>query len=209
MTREYANEPMDEASLPAVPFVLFEDWYGAAAKTEPWKGSAMVLSTVGLEGGPTSRVVLLRGVDADGFCFFTNYQSRKGRDLAETPGCSLVFWWPSQVRQVRVEGVANKLPVSISDAYFAARSLESRIGAWASPQSQPIRNRRELEDSVAEMTESFDGNDVPRPPQWGGFLVVPHRFEFWQGGRARLHDRFCYAREHAGSPAWTLTRLAP
>lgn len=209
MTSEFSQERLRRVALPPDPLALFADWLEAAGQTEPWGGVAMVLSTVGREGCPSSRVVLLRGVDDGCFRFFTNHESRKGIELDANPACSLVFWWPAQVRQVRVEGAAARLPSAVSDAYFASRSRASRIGAWASPQSAVIGSRAALEVLVSEADVRFAGGEVPRPPSWGGYGVVPRRIEFWQGGEARLHDRFCYARTVEGGNAWGIARLAP
>ncbi len=209
MTSEFSRERLHRHTLPPDPLVLFADWLEAAGGTEPWGGGTMVLSTVNAAGCPSSRVVLLRGVDAGGFRFFTNYKSRKGCELDGHPACSLVFWWPTQVRQVRIEGEAQRLPASVSDAYYASRPRASRLGAWASPQSAVIDSRRELEVRVSQAEADFAGREVPRPPHWGGYVVVPQRIEFWQGGEARLHDRFCYSRTDGGAAAWVVTRLAP
>ncbi len=209
MTSEFSRERLRRDTLPPDPFDLFAVWREAAGQAEPWGGAAMVLSTVSREGRPSSRVVLLRGVDGGGFQFFTNYESRKGGELDFNPACSLVFWWPSQVRQVRVEGMAARLTDAVSDAYYASRSRASRIGAWASPQSSVIDSRAALESLVSEAAVRFADGDVARPPHWGGYGVVPRRIEFWQGGEARLHDRFCYAKTDDGGDAWVITRLAP
>lgn len=209
MTVEYSPQRLRRDALPPDPLALFAVWREGAGQTEPWGGAAMVLSTVSHEGLPSSRVVLLRGVDGGGFQFFTNHESRKGGELDVNPACSLVFWWPSQVRQVRVDGVASRLPAAASDAYFSSRSRASRIGAWASPQSKVIDSRAELESLFLAAEVRFTDRDVPRPPYWGGYRVVPRRIEFWQGGEARLHDRFCYTRAGDGGNAWIITRLAP
>lgn len=206
MEHEYLPQRLRRHALPPDPFALFSDWRELAAGTEPWRGSAMVLSTVGADGGPSSRVVLLRGVADGTFRFFTNYDSRKGAELAGSPACSLVFWWPSQVRQVRIEGLASRLPDAVSDDYFAKRPRTSRIGAWASPQSTVINSRAALAERVRETETRFADAEVPRPPNWGGYGITPRQIEFWQGGEARLHDRFHYTRS---ATAWTITRLAP
>ncbi len=209
MTVEFVDEPIDVDALPSDPMVLFRDWHGRASATEPWHGNAMTLATSDGAGWPSARIVLLRGVDAEGFHFFTNYRSRKGRDLEGRPACALVFWWPTQVRQVRIEGTTEHLPEADSDAYFATRSRESQLGAWASPQSQSIASREELAERLARAEARFCGQPVPRPAEWGGFRVRPVRMEFWQGGAARLHDRLCYTRLPDASADWCLVRLAP
>lgn len=209
MQREFTGERLRRDALPADPFALFAEWRELAAGAEPWRGSPMVLSTVAADGCPSSRVVLLRGVADGAFQFFTNYDSRKGGELAGNPACSVVFWWPSQVRQVRIEGLAVCLPDAVSDAYFASRSRASQIGAWASPQSAEIDSRAALAAHVEAMETRFADTDVPRPPTWGGYGVIPRKIEFWQGGEARLHDRFRYTRRDDGKPTWHITRLAP
>jgi len=195
--------------LPAAPFDLFADWFAAAREAEPWGGAAMVLSTVGSDGCPSSRVVLLRGVADGTFRFFSNYSSRKGNELDAHPACALVFWWPTQVRQVRVEGLALRLPAADSDAYFASRPHANQLGAWASPQSAAISSRSDLEEGLHAAETRFSGGDIPRPPHWGGYKVIPRRIEFWQGGEGRLHDRFVYRRDGDSIQTWTLSRLAP
>ncbi len=209
MTSEYTQQRLRRHTLPADPFKLFDDWREPAGEHEPWHGAAMVLSTVGADGFPSSRVVLLRGVAEGAFRFFTNYESRKGIELAGHPACSLVFWWPSLVRQVRIEGRAARLPDAVSDAYFASRPRTSRIGAWASPQSSVIDSRSSLAARVLETEARFADAEVPRPPNWGGYGVTPRQIEFWQGGEARLHDRFRYTRTDGAADAWLITRLAP
>jgi len=206
LTSEYSPQRLRRHTLPADPFVLFADWRESAGQTEPWHGAAMVLSTVGADGFPSSRVVLLRGIAEGTFRFFTNYDSRKGGELAANPACALVFWWPALVRQVRIEGRAARLPETVSDAYFASRPRSSQIGAWASPQSAAIDSRAALADRVLETETRFADAEVPRPPNWGGYGITPEIIEFWQGGEARLHDRFRYTREN---DAWTIIRLAP
>ncbi len=206
-TPQHSNESLSEERLPADPMVLFAGWRVASATTEPWDGCAMTLATVGNDGQPSARVVLLRGVDSLGFHFFTHYESRKGCDLTANARCALVFWWPTQVRQVRVEGEAARLPASVSDAYFATRPPQSRIGAWASPQSREIDSRCALESRVSAFAAQFSGREIHRPAYWGGYAVTPRRIEFWQGGKARLHDRFLYTLTVDG--AWSHARLAP
>ncbi len=209
MSGEFSGERLRRAVLPSDPMELFDTWFAAAALREPWGGQAVVLATAGSDGMPSARVVLMRGADALGFRFYTRYTSRKGMELAGSPKAALVFWWPSQVRQVRVEGTVRRLDAAASDAYFAARPRESRIGAWGSPQSKPIESRRELEQRVKAVADGFEGRDVPRPPEWGGYIVRPQQIEFWQGGEARLHDRFLYTRTGVAGSGWTISRLAP
>ena len=176
----------------------------ASADPEP---TAMTLATVGEGGRVSARIVLLKGVDARGFRFFTNYESRKARELGENPKAALVFYWPEQERQVCVAGTAERLPRAESEVYFRSRPKGSRLAAWASNQSTPVVNRAELEQRWAELKRQYPGEEVPMPPHWGGFVISPERVEFWQGGAHRLHDRFLYCR--SGDGAWAIEQLQP
>jgi pyridoxamine 5'-phosphate oxidase len=169
--------------------------------------NAMTLATVDKQGQPSARMVLLKGVDERGFIFFTNYQSRKGRELAENPHASLVFYWPELERQVCVAGTVGKAPSAESDAYFRSRPRGSRLAAWASDQSEIVPDRATLEKRWAEFEGKFPGAEVPRPPQWGGYVLTPQRLEFWQGRPNRLHDRFVYTRQ--ADQSWRVERLSP
>ena len=204
MPRRPDMPPFSEADLTADPFELFAAWFELARAGAPL-AEAICLATVDAAGLPDARMVLLKGFGPDGFRFFTNEGSAKGTQLADNPAAALVLYWRELDRQIRVRGRVERLPVADSDAYFETRPRESRIGAWASPQSAPIADREELDRRVAEVEERF-GADVPRPDFWGGYLVVPETIEFWQGQVGRLHDRFVYRREGEG---WSVGRLAP
>lgn len=189
------------------PIELFQEWLAAAYQTEPREPEAMALSTATRDGRPSVRMVLLKTVDERGFTFFTNLESRKGGELAQNPQAAACFHWKSHGRQVRIEGRVEAVDAPIVDAYFKSRHYLSRLGAWASRQSRPLASRAELEGRVREFEEKFaNQEDVPRPPHWGGFRIVPATIEFWQEGLGRLHDRFLYTRDGAG---WTMTRLNP
>lgn len=188
------------------PFALFEAWMADATRTEPNDPNAVALATVDDSGAPAVRMVLLKGVDHGGFVFYTNLGSRKARSLARNPRAALCFHWKSLRRQVRVEGDVAAVSDAEADAYFASRPREARVGAWASRQSDVLSGRAELLDRLAAQMERFEGSDVPRPPHWGGFRLVPHRVEFWLDQPHRLHDRLELLRDGAG---WTRRRLYP
>ncbi|MDQ3865245.1 MAG: pyridoxamine 5'-phosphate oxidase [Actinomycetota bacterium] len=195
-----------EADVRADPLRQFEVWFADAGAAGVRLPEAMVLATATAQGLPSARMVLLKGVDGGGFVFFTNYESRKGRELGENPFAALVFYWDALGRQVRVEGNVERIADTESDSYFRTRPLASRIGAWASPQSETIESREALERLVAEVEARFPGGEVPRPPLWGGFRLVPDALEFWQHRESRLHDRIRYERRGA---EWVIERLAP
>lgn len=188
------------------PFNLFDEWFEGAKSSEPFDPDAACLATATENGKPSARMVLVRKVDSRGFVFYTNEHSRKGRELIEGGFAALCYHWKSMERQVRVEGAVLKLDNAESDLYHAARPRESRISAWASQQSQPLESRAVFLERVAQITAHYEGKDVPRPPHWGGFRIVPERIEFWQAGESRMHDRFVFTREKAG---WSIQRLYP
>ena len=198
--------PLQRSAFAHDPIEQFRDWYERAERQLPL-ADAMTLATVDADGAPDARMVLLKGFGAEGFQFFTNLSSAKAKQLEATPRAALVLYWRELDRQVRVRGPVERLPAAASDEYFASRPREAQIGAWASPQSESLPNRAELDASVAEVRERFsDVEMIPRPPFWGGYALRPEEIEFWQGQAARLHDRFLYTREGEG---WRLERLAP
>jgi pyridoxamine 5'-phosphate oxidase len=205
---EYDSATLSEADVDPDPLAQFARWLDEAEAAGVYQPNAMVISTIDAEGRPSSRTVLLRGLHADGFEFFTDYDSRKGRALAANPRVSLVFPWYAQQRQVLVEGTATRTTAAISDAYFDSRPRGSQIAARASDQSRPISGRAELEARVAALEKEYpEETPVPRPDNWGGFRVQPNRIEFWQGRVSRLHDRIHYSRLADGG--WELERLQP
>jgi pyridoxamine 5'-phosphate oxidase len=230
LRREYNLTGLRRKDLAADPMVQFARWFdqatGARASgrlrkffinlyksilmvrgTEPMDVNAMMLATADKEGRPSARVVLLKGVDERGFVFHTNYDSRKSRELAENPQAALVFYWSDQERQVCVAGEVSKLPAAESDAYFKTRPRGSQFGAWVSNQSSVIPDRAALEKKWQELEAKFAGKEVPRPANWGGYVLRPNRIEFWQGRPNRLHDRFRYTKR--GDGTWEIERLSP
>jgi pyridoxamine 5'-phosphate oxidase len=199
---------LDREDLLDDPFALFQRWLDDAASANVPLPNAMAVATAGADGRPSVRHVLLRGID-HGFVFYTNLESRKGRQLAENPRAGLVFLWKELDRQVCVTGDVEQVDAEQADAYFASRPRDARIGAWASPQSAVLNDRAELDSRVAEAEGRFGGRDVPRPASWGGFRVIPDAVEFWQGRTHRLHDRFRYARDSQSPTGWRVERLAP
>ena len=197
---------VSQETLGPDPLAVFETWYAEARVLDPRFADAMTLATATLDGSPSARTVLYKGLTDGGVCFVTNYGSSKGHDLAQNSRAALVFFWASLNRQVRFEGRAEATSAAWSDQYFAARARSSQIGAWASAQSQVIASRAELEARIAEAEARFQGQPVPRPAFWGGFRLVPERVEFWLGQDARLHDRYSYEASPGG---WSVKRLSP
>ncbi|MBN3569405.1 pyridoxamine 5'-phosphate oxidase [Burkholderia cenocepacia] len=204
----YSRASLDEADAAPDPFAQFDRWFKEALAAQLPEPNTMTLATVGADGRPSARIVLIKGVDERGFVFFTNYESRKGHDLAVHPQAALLFYWIELERQVRIEGRIEKTSEEESDRYFASRPLGSRIGAWASEQSAVIDSRATLEAREKAVSERY-GDNPPRPPHWGGYRLVPDSIEFWQGRPSRLHDRLLYTRDAAAASGWTISRLSP
>ncbi|HWK60485.1 MAG TPA: pyridoxamine 5'-phosphate oxidase [Eoetvoesiella sp.] len=204
LRKKYEKDVLLESSLAATPLEQFSKWFDEAMQANVPEPNAMTLATVDGNGRPSARIVLLKGLDERGVVFFTNYESHKGQDLAANPHASLLFFWQPMERQVRIEGIVEKTSGAESDAYYDSRPLGSRIGAWASPQSQPI-TREDLEKRNQEFTASL-GQAPSRPPHWGGYRLKPDYVEFWQGRPSRLHDRLAYTLDGG---QWKLSRLAP
>lgn len=207
MRREYTRAPLRRRDLLANPIDQFNAWLNEAIAARVPEPNAMTLATIAADGGVSSRIVLLKELDQTGFVFFTHYQSRKACEIAAHARVALTFVWLKLGKQVRVRGVAKKISRAASAAYFAQRPRRSQIAAWASRQSSPLASREELEAAYAACEARFAGQEIPCPPWWGGYRVVPDEFEFWQGRRDRLHDRFVYKRGRGSH--WTITRLAP
>lgn len=204
--KDYSLKSLDINDIKNNPFEQFSEWFQEAVEAKVLEVNAMTLSTLGKDGFPNGRIVLLKDVDY-GFVFFTNYSSEKGIELSINPKASLTFFWPELERQVRITGNVEKVSEQLSDEYFFSRPLGSQIGAWASPQSQRISSREVLNEKLAEVEGRFQHEKITRPPHWGGYRVLPQKLEFWQGRSSRLHDRIAYQKSESGS--WTIIRLAP
>jgi pyridoxamine 5'-phosphate oxidase len=202
--KDYTKSMIDPSTFPDNPVEQFRTWLGEAIASQVNEPTAMVLSTVS-KNKPSSRVVLLKEIVDSGFVFYTNYESEKGREIAENPNVCLNFFWAELERQVRIEGIAAKVSRAVSEKYFKSRPKESQIGAWASPQSQVIESRKEIEENVKKFAERFK-NGIELPPNWGGYVVEPNYLEFWQGGASRLHDRVIFEKQN---DLWKKKRLAP
>jgi len=205
--KDYRLQTLHEKDVHADPIKQFEIWWHQATESGIDEANAMTLATCTLFGKPSARIVLLKGISDNGFVFFSNYNSHKGKQIHDNPFASLVFFWKELERQVRIEGEIKKISESESDDYFSSRPLESRIGAWISPQSEVIKSREVLEQNVADYTSRFESQNIPRPPHWGGYIVNPNLIEFWQGRPGRLHDRLQYTINEKAS--WKIERLAP
>ena len=209
LRNEYENAGIDVADAGECPINQFQIWIEQAINANVYDPNAMTLSAVDSAGWPSSRVVLLKGLDKRGFVFYTNYESDKAKSLESTGRATLTFLWGDLHRQVRVVGEVSRTEESLSDEYFASRPRGSQIGAWASLQSREVSSRADLERTWAEYESKFAGSDVPRPPHWGGYRIAPLRIEFWQGRRNRMHDRIVYTRDSTTAEAWRICRLQP
>ena len=205
--KDYRLEALDEDIAGNDPLAFFQTWFKEAEKARITEINAMTLATVDAKSMPHARTVLLKGLDGEGFVFFTNYDSAKGQEISANPHAALVFFWKELERQVRIEGYIEKLLPEESDNYFKSRPESSRIGAWASPQSRKIADRNILDLNYAKYEEEFSNIDIPRPPHWGGYRIMPHHIEFWQGRTSRMHDRILFTKNATGS--WDKSRLAP
>jgi len=206
LRREYLSLPLNEISVADDPIAQFNNWFAQALRAEQPDPEAMTLSTVNSHGGVSARIVLLKNLDERGFVFFTNYNSRKSHELTDNPYAALTFYWFSLNRQIRIEGIAEKVSSQESEDYFQTRPRASQLGAWASPQSEEIDGRHVIDQLFAEAEQRFKDRAVPSPPFWGGFRVKPLRIEFWQGRESRLHDRILYS---LSDGVWRISRLAP
>lgn len=204
---DYSKSKLDIQTVDKDPLIQFGKWFKQALEAKALEPNAMNLATLSEKGTPTSRIVLLKGIEKSQFVFYTNYQSQKGRELELNPACALNFFWPELERQIRIEGVVRRVSANESDEYFQSRPRESQVGAWASPQSTMIENREILEERAKQIEVKYEGLKVlPRPKQWGGFGVTPFEIEFWQGRPSRLHDRIVYSKTDS---KWNINRLAP
>ncbi|WP_438480711.1 pyridoxamine 5'-phosphate oxidase [Oleiharenicola lentus] len=206
MRKDYAMAGLLEKDLAPNPFDQFEQWFREAESAKITEPNAMTLCTVGTDGRPSARTVLLKGSDARGFVFYTNYESRKARELTAAPRATLLFPWVAMERQIIIEGAVTRVSRGEADVYFHSRPRASQVGAWASPQSTPIVGREVLEESFRAVEKKYEGREIPLPPHWGGFRVTAECVEFWQGRRSRLHDRLRYRRN---GEIWIIERLAP
>ena len=208
LRQDYSRQTLLETNADVNPFLQFQHWFAQALNSQVIEPNAMTLATITTDGKPAARIVLLKDFDERGFVFYTNFQSRKGQELAQTPAAALVFWWGELERQVRIEGAITVVSEAEADAYFQSRPRGSQLGAWVSRQSQMIGDRSVLEDRLEQLEQEYGDRPIPRPPHWGGYRLAPTYFEFWQGRSNRLHDRLCY-RHTTAANIWQIKRLSP
>lgn len=206
LRKDFSLEELHESIVEKDPILQFSKWFKEAMEAEVPEANAMILSTAGTDGRPSSRVLLLRSFNEKGFVFYTNYYSRKGKEIMENPWASMLFFWPSLERQIRIEGKLEQQSSEESEIYFNSRPRESKLGAWVSEQSKEIKDRKEIEVKLEEISGKYPTDNVPRPPYWGGYVFKHHNIEFWQGRPSRLHDRILYT---SGDENWKIVRLAP
>ncbi|HEY9804895.1 MAG TPA: pyridoxamine 5'-phosphate oxidase [Leptolyngbyaceae cyanobacterium] len=206
LRKDYTLEGLSETEIDPNPFIQFKKWFEQALAAQLPEPNAMTIATTTPDGTPSARMVLLKDFDERGFVFFTNYNSRKGQELAQNPQAAIVFWWAELERQVRILGSVEKVSESESDYYFESRPAKSRLGAWASNQSEIITSREVLEQRMQELQSKYENQEIPRPPHWGGLRVIPTEIEFWQGRSSRLHDRLLYTLDDG---SWKIQRLSP
>jgi pyridoxamine 5'-phosphate oxidase len=205
--RDYIGQQLDEKNVSASPLMQFESWMLEAINKKINDVNAMILATADKEGTPSVRTVLLRDFNEKGFTFYTNYNSKKGKEIDENPKASLLFFWPELHRQIRVDGILEKVSPEVSEQYFKVRPFDSKISAWISPQSAVVQDKEVLEKSFDAFREKYEGKEIPYPAFWGGYNLIPHTYEFWQGQPVRLHDRVMYKKDDEGN--WKIMRLAP
>jgi pyridoxamine 5'-phosphate oxidase len=206
LRQHYTKGGLEEHQIPDSPFILFNEWFLQAGELGVLEPNAMVISTVSADNKPSSRVVLLKGIEDGGFIFYTNYESRKGKELEHNPYISVLFFWPEAERQIRIEGKVSKISTETSKAYFVSRPRESQLGAWVSAQSSIIQGRHSIEESYQQCLAQYEGKEIPLPDFWGGYIIHPSSFEFWQGRPSRLHDRMKYNKQQ---DSWHIVRLSP
>lgn len=206
LRHDFSKQTLDESQVDKSPFLQFEKWFKEAVDAHVNEPNAMTVATASKSGKPAARILLLRNFNENGFVFYTNYDSRKGEEIDENPHCALLFFWPELERQVRIEGKLIKQTAAESDLYFNTRPRTSKLGAWTSPQSKVVKNRKELDELYEQMSQRFPSEDVPRPPHWGGYVLQPDSIEFWQGRPSRMHDRILYTLVNGN---WKIERLAP
>ena len=206
LRQHYTKGGLEEHQIPDSPFILFNEWFLQAGELGVLEPNAMVISTVSADNKPSSRVVLLKGIEDGGFIFYTNYESRKGKELEHNPYISVLFFWPEAERQIIIEGKVSKISTETSKAYFVSRPRESQLGAWVSAQSSIIQGRHSIEESYQQCLAQYEGKEIPLPDFWGGYIIHPSSFEFWQGRPSRLHDRMKYNKQQ---DSWHIVRLSP